>query len=252
VGTYGRSCFEVSRPSGGQPRFASDNNLAFGVVATGQPVTLPFYVYNTGDAALDITASSVVGPGPFTFDSTPALPVSIAPGATQEFKVTFAPTTTSDDFVLLQLTTNDPTQATRTIPASGTGVNTGLVQRLAANPISIVGFGTVATGANRTVPVQLFNVGTAALNISSITLSSGSNDFSVNPAPAFPVAIAPGGESDITLQFAPSGSGPLTAEFAIASDDPRSPFKLTALGTGVQASSGFWSQFLTFLGLAHP
>jgi hypothetical protein len=252
VGTYGRSCYEVSRPSGGQPRFASDNNLAFGVVATTQSVTLPFYVYNTGDSALDITASSVVGPGPFTFGSTPALPVSLAPGATQEFKVTFAPTTTGDDFVLLQLTTNDPTQATRTIPASGTGVNTGLVQRLAANPISTVGFGTVETGANRTVPVQLFNVGTAALNVSAITLSSGSHDFLVNPAPTFPIVIAPGGESDITLQFAPTGSGPLTAEFSIVSDDPRSPLKLTASGTGVQASSGFWAQFLTFLGLAHP
>src|SRR5205814_8007867 len=198
-GTYGRSCYEVSRPSGSQPRFASDNNLAFGVVATTQSVTLPFYVYNTGDAALDITASSVVGPGPFTFGSTPALPVSLASGATQEFKVTFAPTTTGDDFVLLQLTTNDPTQATRSIPASGTGVNTRLVQRLATNPISIVGFGTVETGANRTVPVQLFNVGTAALNISAITLTTGSNDFSLNPAPTFPIVIPPGDESDITL-----------------------------------------------------
>ena len=252
AGTYGRSCFEVSRPSGGQPRFASDDNLAFGVVATGQSVTLPFYVYNSGEAALDISASSVVGPGPFTFGSTPALPVSVAPGATQEFQVTFAPTATGDDFVLLQLTTNDPTQATRRIPASGTGVNTGLVQRLATNPIAAVGFGTVSSGANRAVQVQLFNVGSAALSISSVTRTSGSNDFSLNPAPSFPLVIPAGGESDITLQFAPSGSGATTAEFTIASDDPRSPLRLAARGTGVQAAAGFWAQLLTFLGIAHP
>ncbi|HEX4308937.1 MAG TPA: choice-of-anchor D domain-containing protein [Acidobacteriaceae bacterium] len=251
VGTYGRSCYEVTRPTGG-PSFASDNNLAFGVAATGQSVTLPFYVYNCGNASLDISASSVVGPGPFTFGATPAFPVSVAPGATQAFQITWAPTATGDDFVLLQLTTNDPTQATSTIPASGTGVNTGLVQRLATNPIASVGFGTVTTGANRTITVQLFNVGTAALNIASITLSNGSADFSLNPAPAFPIAIPPGGESDITVQFAPSGSGALTAEFTIASDDPHSPLKLTASGTGFQAASGFWTQFLTMLGLAHP
>jgi hypothetical protein len=250
VGTYGRSCYEVTRPTG--PSFASDNNLAFGVVATGQSVTLPFYVYNCGNASLDITATSVTGPGPFTFGTTPTIPVSIAPGATQAFQITWAPTTTGDDFVLLELTTNDPTQATRMIPASGIGVNTGLVQRLATNPIATVGFGTVTTGTNRTIPVQLFNVGTAALNVASITLTNGSPDFSLNPAPTFPIALAPGAESDITIQFAPSGTGALSADFTIASDDPHSPLKLTASGTGRQAASGFWTQFLTQLGLGHP
>jgi Abnormal spindle-like microcephaly-assoc'd, ASPM-SPD-2-Hydin len=251
VGTYGRSCYEVTRPTGG-PSFASDNNLAFGVVATGQSVTLPFYVYNCGDASLDISAGSVIGPGPFTFGAAPPFPVSIAVGATQAFQITYAPTAPGDDFVLLQLTTNDPTQATRTIPASSTAVNTGLLQRLATNPIASVGFGTVTTGTNRTIPVQLFNVGTVALNIASITLTSGSADFSLNPAPAFPIAIPPGGESDITVQFAPSGSGALTAEFTIASDDPHAPLKLNASGTGFQVASGFWTQFLTLLGIAHP
>jgi hypothetical protein len=251
VGTYGRSCYEVSRPTGG-PSFASDNNLAFGVVATGQSVTLPFYIYNCGNASLDISASSVVGPGTFTFATTPALPVSIAPGATEAFQVTYAPTAAGDDFAILSLTTNDPTQAARTIPASGTGVNTGLVQRLATNPIASIGFGTVTTGTNRAVTVQLFNVGTAPLNVTSIILSNGSADFSLNPAPTFPIAIAPGGESDITVQFSPSGSGALMAEFTIASDDPHAPLKLTASGTGFQAASGFWNQFLTLLGLGHP
>jgi Abnormal spindle-like microcephaly-assoc'd, ASPM-SPD-2-Hydin len=251
VGTYGRSCYEVTRPTGG-PSFASDNNLAFGVVATGQSVRLPFYVYNCGDASLDISATSVVGPGPFTFGATPAIPVSVAPGATQAFQITFAPTTTGDDFVLLELTTNDPSQATVNISASGTGVNTGLIQRLATNPIAAVGFGTVTTGSNRTITVQLFNVGTAALSIASITLTNGSPDFSLNPAPTFPIAIPAGGESDITIQFAPSGSGALTAEFTITSDDPHSPLKLTANGTGIQAASSAWTNFLTLLGIGHP
>jgi hypothetical protein len=250
VGTYGRSCYEATRPTG--PAFASDDNLAFGVVASGQSVTLPCYVYNCGNSSLDISAASVISTDPFTLGANPAIPVSIAPGATQKFEVTFAPTAAAEPFGIFSLTTNDPTLATRFIALSGTGVNTGLVQRLATNPIASMGFGTVTTGTNRTIPVQLFNVGTAALNVSSITLTNGSNDFSLNPAPAFPIAIAAGGESDVTFQFAPSGSGALSAEFTIASDDPHAPLKLAANGNGIQAASGFWTQILTLLGIGHP
>jgi hypothetical protein len=250
VGTYGRSCFEVSRPTG--PSFAADSNLAFGAVATGQSVTLPFYVYNCGDAALDISAISVLGPGSFTFGSTPALSVSVAPGATQAFQVTFSPTAAGDSFVLLQITSNDPTQAVRNIAASGTGVNTGLMPRLATNPIASVGFGTVTTGTNRTIPVQLFDVGTAPLNISAINLTSGSVDFSIVPTPAFPITIPSGGESDITLQFAPAGAGPLSAVFSFSSDDARTPLTMTASGPGNEASASLWTQILTALGVAHP
>jgi len=250
VGTYGRSCFEATRPTG--PVFAADANLAFGVVATGQSVTLPFYVYNSGDAPLQITAASVLGLAPFSFGATPTLPVSIAPGGTQAFQVTFAPTAPGDALVLLEITSNDGAQATRHIPASGTGVNTGLRPRLAANPIASVGFGTVMGGASRTIPVQLFNVGTAPLSISAITLSSGSNDFSLDPAPAFPIAIPAGGEFDLTLKFAPSGAGSLKAVFSLASNDPHSPFTLTARGTGDLTSAAFWAQILMMFGLAQP
>lgn len=250
VGTYGRSCYEVSRPTG--PTWAADSNLAFGVVATGQSVTLPFYAYNCGDADLIISATSVIGDGAFTFGATPTLPVTLSPGATQAFQVTFAPSNPGDTLVLLEITSNDTAQATRNLPASGTGVNTGLLPRLAANPITSVGFGTVIGGQTRSIPVQLFNVGTAPLNISAINQINGSNDFSITPAPAFPITIAPGGEFDVTFQFAPMGQGPLTATFSIISDDAQSPLTLTASGSGDLASSAFWAPILGFLGLAQP
>ena len=256
VGTYGRSCYEATHPAG--PVFASDDNLAFGVVATGQSVTLPFYVYNCGLAALNISAATVVAVGEFTLGATPALPVSIPPGATQAFEMTFAPTAPGDVLAVLQLTTDDPAHGSPTIAASGTGINTGLVQRLATNPIFRVQFGTVATGTNRTVPLQLFNVGTAALKISNISISSSpknpacnSTDFSLTPAPAFPIVIPPGGVSEVTLQFAPSGGDLLCAEFAIASDDPLSPRTIGLVGIGSQDGSGFWAWLLRLLGLAH-
>lgn len=255
VGTYGRSCFEVTRPSG--PTFTSDDNLAFGVVATGQSVTLPFYVYNCGDAAMDITAATILGPATFTLGAVPAIPVSIAPGATQVFQVTYAPTAPGDEICFVQMTCNDASQTNQLIPASGTGVSTALAPRLASNPISTVGFGTVAVGNFRTVDVQFFNVGTATLNITGISLSAAnpncvSTDFSLSPTPTFPIVIPPGGESDVTFKFKPSGTGPSCAAFFIASNDPQFLRGITTSGTGYQASSGFWNWLLTLLGLAHP
>ena len=166
--------------------------------------------------------------------------------------MTFAPTAAGDAFVLLEITSNDASQATRNIPASGTGVSTGLLPRLATNPIAFVGFGQVEAGSNRSIPVQLFNVGTAPLNISAINLTTGSNNFSLSPAPAFPIIIPPGGEIDVTVQFAPTGGGKLNAVFSAVSDDAHSPMNITAYGTGAQASADLWTNILTLLGIAHP
>ena len=100
-------------------------------------------------------------------------------------------------------------------------------------------------------------MGTAPLTISNIALSAapanpGSADFSLVPAPTFPIVIPPGGESDVTFQFAPAGAGPLCAEFTITSDDPIPTRTLTATGTGILPSAGFWAALLQSLGLGHP
>jgi hypothetical protein len=226
VGTYGRSCFEIASPTG--PSFAIDANLAFGAVGAGQSATLTCYVYNCGDAPLDIASATIAGVTPFRVEPAPALPVSVAPGATQPFQITFAPTAPGDAFATLVFETNDATQPAQSIPLSGTGVNTNLAPRLASNPIGAIGFGPVVLGASRTVTLQLFNVGTSPLRITAIAQTSGSNDIALSPAPGFPITIQPGAESDVTLQFTPTATGPATAVFSIASSDALSPATITA------------------------
>ena len=246
VGTYGRSCFEASRPSG--PKFVSDGNLAFGFIASGQSVTLPFYVYNSGDAPLQITTVSATPP--FSVGSDPAMPASIPRGGTQKFQINYTEIGNHDSFGLLQFSTNDAS-GTQFISLSGSVVGAGFVQRLAANPGGNAGFGIVELPANRTISIQLFNVGLAPLNITGITRTAGSADFTLNPAPTFPIPIAAGGESDITIQFQPSGAGALKAEFTIASDDPHGPLKITASGTGSIPTAGPIAELLRLLGLSH-
>jgi len=82
----------------------------------------------------------------------------------------------------------------------------------------------VCAGLKPTQTVQLFNVGSTNLHISSFIRISGSSDFSRTSGPATPVTVTPGEEIDYTIRFAPSdGPGPETATFQINSDDQFQP-----------------------------
>ena len=94
-------------------------------------------------------------------------------------------------------------------------------------------FGTVAVGSSDTRIVQMFNVGSSDLHISSFDRVAGSNEFQVISGPALPVTIPPGGQLDFTVRFAPTSGGNKTATFQINSDDPFQPMRqLFASGTG--------------------
>jgi kumamolisin len=72
--------------------------------------------------------------------------------------------------------------------------------------------------------VHVYNVGRRDLMILSVQRISGSGDFTVLPAPATPLAIAPGSEIDFTIEYEPSAAG-LTeaATIQIISNDPVEP-----------------------------
>lgn len=96
-----------------------------------------------------------------------------------------------------------------------------------------LGFGTLCVGTSESRLVQIFNVGSTDLHISSFFRASGSTDFSLLPSPATPVTIQPGEELDFTIKFAPSSVGNKTAVFQINSDDPFRPtYTLFASGAG--------------------
>ena len=82
--------------------------------------------------------------------------------------------------------------------------------------------------------VHVYNVGKRDLMILSVTRVSGSNAFTVLPAPATPLAIAPGAELDFTIEYDPAApSGADTATIRITSNDPVNPtMDLVAHGKG--------------------
>ncbi len=241
VGTYGRSCFEMSKPSGA--RLYCSPAPAFGSVVLGGKGTLPVYLYNCGDAQLNVTGITITSSPNFAFDPAPAYPIAINPGAGQTLNLVFTPAAAGDDTALLSIDSNDATSPA-VLNASGRGVAKGK-PRLALNPVKGTSFGTAS--ADRSVVVQIFNVGTDDLTITGIQLG-GSSDFSLDPVPTFPLTIAAGAENDLTVKYHPTSNGPAKATLTINSNDLTPSYVYNVSGTG-NVSSSNWLTILEYVGI---
>ena len=228
VGTYGRSCFEATRPTG--PRIYVGPNLGFGAVPADGKGTLSLEVYNCGDAPLSITGIAMSGSDNFTLNPVPAFPISVAPAKSQSFSVVFMSVALGEDAATLQVNSSDPASPCIR-KATGRGV-AARAPRLAVNPTGQSDFGVTSAASPRSIPLQLFNVGTKDLHISAITLALGSSDFSLDPASAFPVTIAPGADVNVNITYRPSTNGAASATFQIVSNDPLAQRTLDVVGTG--------------------
>ena len=226
VGTYGRGCFEVTRPKG--PCLSVESSLGFGFSHQGASYTQPLYIYNSGDGALTISAirrtsgSSDFAIGPIT------LPATVAPAATLTIPVVFTPSSAADLSATFQIDSNDP-HSPYALAVSGAGIAAG-APRLATNPALATGFGATATGTRRSILLQLFNTGMSDLHISSIQVS-GPSAFTVSTT-SFPMTVVPGGEADVTLTYSPTATGDSQATIQIASDDPRGTSSISVTGSG--------------------
>ncbi len=244
VGTYGRSCFEASHPTG--PRLYVSSSLGFGVVpnAPGSKGTLPIYLYNCGSAPLTLTAINVISSTNFTLNPPPTFPITIDPGKTQTVTLVYAPTAVADDTALLNIVSNDPSSPA-VVTVSGRGAAPGK-PRLATNPANKTSFG--AASADRSLTLQFFNVGTADLQITGID-RTGSSDFSLDPAPTFPITITAGAENDLTIKYHPTSNGIAKAAFQITATDSPTAHEFDVSGTGANISSSNWVTVLEYIGV---
>jgi hypothetical protein len=95
--------------------------------------------------------------------------------------------------------------------------------------------GDVEVGQSATMLVQIFNSGTADLNVSSVTLT-GDAGFVITAGPTTPLVIAPNTSIgvDFEVTFTPSVQGPAMAVVQIVSDDQDEPVVEVVLnGVGI-------------------
>jgi photosystem II stability/assembly factor-like uncharacterized protein len=225
VGTYGRSCFEFTKPA--QRKLFVRGDLAFPPAAVGQIRSLTLQLFNPGAAAL--TISAITGATP-DFQLITALPITIPANSQKPAEFHFTPTTAGNLTTTIQIVSDDPTTPTTTIPASGQSTTTATAARLAV--LGNLNFGEVNGGDTATATFNVFNMGTKNLNVLGVSRKDGSTDFELVALPAFPLLLAPTFDQEFTVIFKPSSNGPLTANFQIDSDASQASALITATGTG--------------------
>lgn len=119
--------------------------------------------------------------------------------------------------------TTPPTSATRIIGVSGN-----------------LAFGEVEVGQSKTGTMTISNTGTAALNVSSLTVSGGLVSHST--ASWTSGSIAAGSSQNVTIQFAPTAPGSYSGVVTVVADHTSGGNTLAISGTALDVSfEGAWS-----------
>ena len=200
---------------------ANPANINFGNVPVGTRQSQSVAVTNFSSASVTIRQATVTGTGFGISGLTP--PVSLSPGQSFTFTVTFTPpgSGTSTGNIWMRLTNLDRGVS---IPLSGGASASG---QLSVTPTS-ASFGTVTVGASKSMPATLTATGaTVTVNSGSITNS----EFSVSGL-SLPLTLAPGQSASFTLSFTPNASGGATGSASFVSNASNSPIQELFAGTG--------------------
>ena len=225
------------------PTSLSFGNQNVGTTSAAQTVTLT----NNGTAALTINSISVAGTNPGDFaesDNCPISPSTLAVNANCTLSVTFTPSANGARSASVTITDN-AAGSPQSIALSGTGVTP--TPGVSLNPTNL-NFGNQTVGTSSAAQkVTLTNNGTAALTISSITLTgTNTSDFTqTNTCPISPNTLAINGTCTISVTFSPTASGARSASVSVSDNAAGSPQSITLNGTGVTSivyfSDGFES-----------
>ena len=112
----------------------------------------------------------------------------------------------------------------------GANASTGSL-RVSPNSVS---FGSVPLGTTTSTSVSLVNQGSAAVQVSQVSLAGQS--FTVSGAGALPITVAAGGTLSMSVNFSPAAMGAATGELTISSNAANDGTVVVGLsGTGTSA-----------------
>jgi hypothetical protein len=205
---------------------ANPPSLGFGRVGIGASYTRTLTVTNPSSSSLTISQISNSGgalSSPFTTGGI-STPLTLGPGQSFTFPVTFSPTSLGDFFGNLSLVSSAGAQMS--IAENGVGTTAGV---LSVTPSS-VNFGNVTVGSSQHQTLTL------SASASPVTVSSdslGSSEYSVSGI-TLPLTLAAGQSLPVTITFSPQASGPANTSLAFSTGSGNTNPVLTSLiGTGM-------------------
>ncbi|HKN17462.1 MAG TPA: choice-of-anchor D domain-containing protein, partial [Candidatus Sulfotelmatobacter sp.] len=205
---------------------ATPATLSFTSVQVGKSQAQTETVQNTGGLNATISQGTVSGTG-FSISGL-STPVTLTPGQSTTFTLTFAPQSAGNSTGSVAIASNaSNTNLTISLSGSATGSTQG---QLSVSPTTI-GVGNVTVGTSGTQTGSLNATG-ASVTVTGVTV--GSSEFAISGL-TFPVTIAAGKSAGFTVTFTPQSSGLASTSASFASNATNSPAAATLTGTGVAA-----------------
>jgi Abnormal spindle-like microcephaly-assoc'd, ASPM-SPD-2-Hydin len=209
---------------------AAPASISFSSLQIGTTQNQSDTLTNNGTTALNITQMTVSGAG---FSASGMnLPLTLAPGQSTPFTITFAPQSAGSlsGSVTIVSDASNPSLAV-SLSGTATSSNQGPTPgQLSATPATIsVGNVTVGTSGSQTGTLSATS---AAVEVSSVSVES--TEFAVSGI-SFPVTIAAGQTANFIVTFSPQSSGLASVDISFVSNASNSPASATVTGTGVAA-----------------
>ena len=213
-----------------------------GSTSPAQSVTLT----NNGIAAVAIGSTAISGANAADFTiSANTCGTSLAGSASCTVSITFTPAATGPRGAVLTFT-DSAGNSPQTVSLAGTGT----AENLSVAPPSLTFAGANVGAVSPAQPVTLSNGGTAAVNISSISIT-GANaaDFAIS-AKTCGTSLAGSANCTVSITFTPSAVGPRTATLTFTDSAGNSPQSVALTGTGLATSASVSPGTLTFASTA--
>jgi hypothetical protein len=208
----------------------AQNSLDFGKVELNTTATLQLDFKNTSDTPADVNIPNVTGDDASAFRTGSSGWLTLAPRTAQSVPVTFVPSRLGPHGAHLLVQTC-PSCAAQDVSLSGEGIAATLV----ASP-TLLDFGHVAPASSRMLEVTLTNVGSQAVQMTTVGFGQGtSKDFTADTLPVGGVILAPNGSRVFRVTFAPTTLAAQNGMLRIQTLDPATPVVVIPL---IGASGG--------------
>ncbi len=197
-------------------------SVDLGQVLVGAQDSVVVTVWNTGTAAIHLTALTLAGtPASISTFGAPMLPMTLEAGGSIQFTVRYAPTRTETVSGLLFLHHDDPCAGSLSVPVLAAGLPPPRYRADAA-----LDLGTQVCPEPLHEAVMVRNDGEGPLVISSFAITGPQRDaFSVVTPP--PVTVLHGDSVAIAIAFTALSAGPHAALLTIHHNDPSVGFSST-------------------------
>ncbi|WP_089717933.1 choice-of-anchor D domain-containing protein [Candidatus Entotheonella palauensis] len=206
----------------------SPSPMIFGEVRVGTTATLTLSIANEGNADLNVTELTVNSSvdTSFRLGGGRRAPFTVAPGDVETVDIVFAPSETGLVTGTVDIESNASNAPETIVSLRGTGI----APEITLSPDEL-NFNGVPVGSSRTIPVTALNTGTAALEISAITIEGA--DFALGAVVA-PVTLQPNDTLTFDVIYQPSSPGEASGVVRVSNnsaDNPQAEILLSGSGT---------------------